>query len=284
MNKEFEKFMDNYTNLNYTDKHKFDNYRIIVEGFNSNTELMFGGETLEYVRQICFLNSTIKEEHLLNIKKVSSLYFVNCVLQTQFSLLNTYFVEIKKYDMDILQDNLSFERCNDLKEVSNAFGENLRVYIVNCNNLESFKISNVSRLNVLDCQKFYKMSNIKSDHIKRCSLYNLKVIDECNTIFDYLSIVKCNKIISFSNIHKLKVKDTLVLENITVSNSNNLINVCMCNSRNICLVPTVEDSPNNNNILVDILIKYLRLHDTPEHMMDCALELLDNNFDAAAEL
>ncbi len=285
MNKAFENFMDNYTNLNHTDKDKFDTYRIIVDGFK-NDVLMFGGEILEYVREICFLDSSINEECFINIKKASSLYFVKCELPTRFSLHNTYFVEISNAFNSLHRDSLLIDTCDHLIEVCNMFGENLLVDIEKCNSFKSFNILNVCILHIKNCSAFDKMSNIKSHHIKRCYLDNIKNIDKCETLFDYLIITNCENIRSFSNIQKLKVADCLVLENLCTSNSNNLINILFCNSKNVCLIPKYDykcQLPHAAD-LSDIMIKYLKMNNSAEHAMDCAMELLDNNFYAAAEL
>ena len=147
----------------------------------------------------------------------------------------------------------------------------LNIKIAKCGVLVC-KNSNLESLdNVPDICKNYTIINN--------NILDFRGIDKFNISNMY---TKGNKLESFRGIenallHMLRIKDLDYLKN-----CNNIINILFT----ICDTIFVSGDTYETNELLKIIKEYLRLSlkSRKEYVMDCAVELIDNGFEEAAEL
>ncbi len=193
----------------------------------------------------------------------------NCIIKTNVKkiLLFGYFDNIKI-------ESLTLSSSTSLK----------LLFFYSCDldmiNKIDVRIPNIERCDFYECKKIdFSKIEIHS-HIKTCVIDNSDIgnknfngIEKFKSIdvlkFDYTTFD------SYSGIENTKASSIMFMNTKTQKGIINLL-LTQCQSIGI--------SGNINKTVYGIISKYLRLENRVDHIMDCALELIDAGFEEAAEL
>lgn len=183
---------------------------------------------------------------------------------------------------------LSFNACSNLTHVNNIVSSSmLKILFYDCaiQNIDllnehqevvQLRIAN-SSFNDLSCIRncIYGLVQLSETCITNFSPHNATEIQRCE--FD------CNYITSFTNIDDFQVTTRFRLSNID-DHCNNNINILNNKCDTIIIDPDSTISSIDVDAMKAIIRKYLRVKNRSNYIMYCAVELLDLNYNMAAEL
>lgn len=189
---------------------------------------------------------------------------------------------------------LLIDKCYNLTEINNITSTQLPLSIIfnGCilSRIHFAKISQkVNGLTLYHQPNFSDLTQIINGDIFMLKLHECcinkfthhRALNVDNCIFD------CDNIISFRDIQNFKINDTLQLNN--VSTSHNMINLLLNTCETLIindLLPRYQVSNLKMSVSLTkcIINEYSRMRNRHEYIMDCVIDLLENDCEKAAEL
>ena len=263
--------------------------RIILHGYfqlTNTTEKLFYSHpfSIESCKDFCLYNTYEDEKH-------------NDLLPTHTKTLSFYLSKRKTLDLSknttqcLTFKNsphiLSIDNLNIVPELS---GENKFSVIENCysfNKLHISKIARLSRICLSNLPEFRSLKNIScTNHFSVLKVCAIPLKDfSCDLSVDKLILVFSKTLHtnfkSFSNIEKLKTDNIIIYD--LIYTCDNVLCLLLSNAI-INIIDNDIPRDKNTNLYRCIITKFMGFSNRAEHVMDCAIELIDNNFDSFAEL
>ncbi len=222
---------------------------------------------------------------IVEISQIKSLKNLPTICNGNFYLHKAQNIDIFDLNIEHFVD-LTIDACsiNDITKI-----KNVELLIINrCDNINTFDKLPSYVLNKNDTNQIQicdgsfnnasKTSNNAINNLKLFNIENIKNVDNFPTNLSVLDIKACSDFKSFSGIEKL---DNLVKFISDITEHNNIINVLMSKSLQYLDIKFLS-----NTSVFFIIHKYMKkcVSQRSDHVMDCAIELIDAGFEEAAEL
>lgn len=249
-------------------------------------EKLFGGYPIEHIKELIFVHGHLSEENFKKIKKVDSLEFSSTRVPNHMSFADVVLNE-KNYESHNKASSLCTLRFNfsNIVSITNlkpSPGVNILIsHSKDFNNIHS--VDRVFDLAIIDCPLFLSLQQCNIASVCEANFTNLQNFDNCNTIFEELR-VKCSNLDSFRNIENINILQRFHLYDLTKTKIDNIINILNCTAEKITFGSYLDFDDKSFSICIEVLKKYVDKNNRHEYIMDCVLELLEINFESAAEL
>ena len=283
----FATFCRTYTNLpqsvyGSTDIAELAKHRIVITDMPL-LEKLYGGYQIDHVKELIFVHGKLSEENFSKIKKVDALEFSSTDVPQHLSFKDIVFCDADYNASPIY--NLRFNNCNIMSLADIHSAESTAICISNC---KEFNIIHSDEdcfdLNIIDCSQFRSLQQCKINFVFKANFTDLRTLYDCCTQFANLRI-DCYSLDCYRNIDNIDVLDSLHLFNFSARSLKNTINILNSRVKKITFGNYLTLS--NDHILsvfVNILQKYINKENRSEYIMDCVIDLLENNLESAAEL
>ena len=246
--------------------------------------------SFDKVSKLKFVNSKIKSLGSNEQRICDTLRFDQCGYLKILDMHNVDF-----YDSVTSGEyaNLLIDECYQLTEINNIRSSQLALRVTfNAGGLSRIHfadpLQNVDGLTLYRQQNFSDLWQIRNGDIFILKLYECAIrrFTRHNALKISHCTLDCSKIVSFRDIQNFKINESLQLNNISVP--HNMINVLL----NTCKMITIEgvlplyqvSGLIPHAVAKNIISRFASRKNRSEYMMDCVIELLEENCEVAAEL